>query len=244
MTFEGKYALVTGTSSGIGRETARLLAQRGANVACVDVVPAGLESLREELKQYGHEVLTYECNVADYDRVNEVAADLLAKWGRLDILINNAGIWRCDGGPFAKSTPEMWKKKIDVNCYGVLYFCRAFINPMIEQRSGVIINVASVAGMYGIANLADYSLTKGGVIAFSKALAREVAAYGVRVNSMSPGNVTPIDDPDNPGYKPLSYMDRGGRPIECAELLCFMASDEASWLDGENYVADGCRRKI
>ena len=240
MDFQGKFALVTGTSQGIGRDTARLLAQGGAAVACVDMNEEGLVTLRDELTQYGHPVLTYTCDVSDEARVREIAADVLAKWGRLDILINNAGLWRCDIMPFVESTPAMWKRKIDVNIYGVMYFCHAFLPSMLEHKYGVIVNIASVAGMYGNANMADYSLTKGGVIAFSKALAREVADKGIRVNAMSPGNISNV----RLDHSTLSYMDRSGDPVECARLICFMASDEASWLSGENYVADGCRRKI
>ncbi len=240
MEFEGKLALITGASIGIGRATARILAERGADVVIVDIDEAGLTALKAELDGYGRAVCAYTCDVSDEDRVNEIASEVLARFGRLDILVNNAGIFRDNNIPFVEQNSNIWRRKIDVNIMGTLYFTYAFLPSMLEREYGKIINLASVAGKYGIANMADYSLTKGAIIAFSKGLAREVAAKGVLVNTVSPGNI-------GEGYHSpsrLAYMDRNGRPEEVAELICFVASDRASYLSGEDYVVDGCRKKI
>jgi NAD(P)-dependent dehydrogenase (short-subunit alcohol dehydrogenase family) len=142
--------------------------------------------------------------------------------------------------PFAQSESAHWRKKIDINIYGTLYFTRGVINSMLEQNYGRIINIASVAGTYGLANMVDYSLTKGAILAFSKALAREVTGSGVLVNTVSPGNINP-----DPNFTPKSsYMNRSGHPRECAEAICFLASDKASFISGCDYVVDGCRRKL
>lgn len=239
-SFEGKTVLVTGASQGIGAAAAKLFAEGGANVVIVDINETQLIALQEELVQNGSSVLALKCDVSVEEEVYSVVEKANAQFGNIDILINNAGIFRVDRGPFAESKTEYWKKKIDINIYGTLYFCRAVINQMIEKKWGRIINIASVAGTYGIANMADYSLTKGAILAFSKALAREVAPFGVLVNTVSPGNI----NPDVAFLPQSSYMNRSGLPKECAEMICFLASDNASFCCGCDYVVDGCRKKI
>ena len=239
--FSGKAALVTGAAVGIGRATALMLAQRGADaVIIIDIDEAGLLAVKKSIEDMGVRTLSYVCDVADEQRVGEIAWDVLDKLGRLDILINNAGIFRNDNIPFVEQNSSIWRRKVEVNIMGTLYFTYAFLPSMLEHKYGKIINLASVAGKYGIANMADYSMTKGAILAFSKGLAREVAADGVLVNTVSPGNI-------GEGYHSpsrLAYMDRNGRPEEVAELICFIASDRASYLAGEDFVVDGCRKKI
>lgn len=238
--FEDKIALVTGAAVGIGRATSLMLAERGADVIIVDIDESGLEAVRAQIAALGVRVSSFVCDVSDEQRVNEIAAQVLAEYGRLDILVNNAGIFRDDNIPFVEQNSSIWRRKVDVNIMGTLYFTYAFLPSMLERGYGKIINLASVAGKYGIANMADYSMTKGAILAFSKALAREVAKKGVLVNTVSPGNI-------GEGYHSpsrLAYMDRNGQPSEVAELICFVASDRASYLAGEDFVVDGCRKKI
>ena len=238
--FSGKVALVTGAALGIGRATAQMLAERGADVIVVDIDEAGLRDVEQKIREMGLSVSSYVCDVADEDRVNETARDVLSKYGRLDVLVNNAGIFRDDNVPFVEQNSSIWRRKVEVNVMGTLYFTYAFLPSMLEHGYGKIVNLASVAGKYGIANMADYSMTKGAILAFSKALAREVADKGVLVNTVSPGNI-------GEGYHSpsrLAYMDRNGTPSEVAELICFVASDRASYLAGEDFVVDGCRKKI
>ena len=239
MDFTGKTAFVTGASTGIGRAVAILLAEHHANLILADMDYEGLNAVREELAPHGVRIEIYQCDVSDEARVNEVCRDALEKFGKIEILVNNAGIWRgfC---PFAESDSAVWRRKIDVNILGTLNCTRALIGGMIENRWGRIINIGSVAGVYGISGMADYSMTKGAVIAFTTALAKEVTDKGVLVNCVSPGNVS--DDPSaNPA---LSFMNRSGSNREMANLICFLASDEASYIAGQNYVIDGCRKKM
>lgn len=240
MNFTGKTAIITGASQGIGFETAKKLAQGGADVVIIGSNSDRLQKAQQEIEQFGHEVICEVCDVSDEAKANEIVKKTLEHFGKVDILVNNAGIYRENRGPFAESQSDTWRRKIDVNIYGTLYYTRAVINSMIERRSGRIINIASVAGTYGIANMADYSLTKGAILAFSKALAREVSQYNVLVNTVSPGNINP-----DPNFLPQSsYMNRSGHPAECAAAICFLASNEASFISGVDYPVDGCRKKL
>lgn len=241
MDFTGKIALVTGAAFNIGFETAKLFAENDIEtIIAVDLNESGLNTLRDTVITLGKNIEIYTCDVSDEKHVDYVVTDVLEKYERVDILVNNAGIYMDDIMPFVESVPDMWKKKININIYGTLYFIHKLLPTMIKHRYGHIVNIASVAGMYGKPTMADYSLTKGGIIAFTKALAREVAQYGVLVNAVSPGNINP-----NPDHAPsLSYLNRSGSPRECAEMICFIASDRASFAVGENYVVDGCRKYI
>lgn len=240
MDFTGKTALITGASMGIGRATALEFAEFHADVVLLDVNYEGLEKVREEIKPYGVRVEIYECDISDEARVNEVCADAIQKMGKIDILVNNAGLWR-GACAFAESDSAVWRRKFDVNVLGTMYMTRALINPMIERGWGRIINIASVAGVYGIANMADYSATKGALISFGVALAKEVTEKGVLVNTVSPGSVS---NGEEPAPTPLSFMGRTGTHRENANLICFLASDEASYISGQNYLIDGCRKKM
>ena len=232
-----KVALVTGAGRGIGLETARLLIENQIRTIIVDCNEEFLEKAKEDLDSDLAEV--YCVDVTDEERVNGLCAEILGKYGVVDILINNAGIFRPDRGPFCESKSEHWRKKIDCNIYGTLYFTRALINPMIEQRQGAIVNLCSVMADYGTKNMVDYSLTKGAIKSFTIALSKEVAEYNVRVNCVSPGNI----EPDN-RYPEMSYMNRSGSYKECAEVVYFLASDKASFVTGCNYTVDGGRKKI
>ena len=240
MDFMGKTALITGASVGIGRAAAIEFARHHADLVLLDVDFARLESVKEELSAYPVRVEIYECDISDEAKVNEVCADAILRMGKIDILVNNAGIWRhyC---LFEESESSIWRRKIDVNILGTLYVTRALINPMLERGWGRIINVASVAGVYGNAKMADYSLTKGAIIAFTSALAKEVTERGVLVNAVSPGSVS---DGEETTPSALSFMGRTGSHRENANLICFLASEEASYIAGQNIQIDGCRRKM
>ena len=244
MNFNGKIALVTGAAVGIGRATAIVLAQNGAELVLVDINGEKLEELKNELAAYTDNVLTFVCDVSDESAVCKVVKEAEHTFGRIDILVNNAAIWRC-WASFLDTPVEEWKKFIDVNIMGVVYFTRAVLPGMLANSFGRIINVASVAGVYGNAMMTHYSTTKGAIIAFTKALAKEVADKGVLVNSVSPGSVSTSDNSniDHTQESQLSFMGRTGSDRENANLICFLASDEASYISGQNIQIDGCRKK-
>lgn len=244
MEFNNKIALVTGAAVGIGRATAIQLAQGGASVVIVDVDAEKLAELKEELAEYGDGILPFVCDVSNEAAVYRVVEEALGVFGRIDILVNNAALWRSSTA-FLDTPTEEWRKYIDVNVMGTVYFTKAVLPSMLEHSWGRVINVASVAGVYGNANMAHYSATKGAIIAFTKALAKEVSGKGVLVNSVSPGSVSPSDnyDIDHTQESELSFMGRTGSGRENANLICFLASDEASYISGQNIQIDGCRKK-
>ena len=244
MDFTNKVALVTGAAVGIGRATAILLAQNGAKLVLVDINSEKLEALKAELAEYGDKILTFVCDVSNEQCVYEVAEESLKAFGKIDILVTNAALWRSKSS-FLNTPTEEWKKYIDINVMGTVYFTKAVLPSMLEHSWGRVINVASVAGVYGNANMAHYSATKGAVIAFTKALAKEVTDKGVLVNSVSPGSVSPSDnyDIDHTQESTLSFMGRTGSDRENANLIYFLASDAASYISGQNIQIDGCRKK-
>lgn len=244
MRFENKTAIVTGAAVGIGRAVALKLAQEGANVVLVDVNDKKLSEVKEELKGCTNNVMTFVCDVTDENAVYEIVSKAEKVFGKIDILVNNAALWRC-WAPFTDTPTDEWKKFIDVNIMGVVYFTKAVLPKMIENGYGRIINVGSVAGVYGNANMAHYSATKGALIAMTKSLAKEVADKGVLVNCVSPGSVSPSENKDMNYFEnsELSFMGRTGTDMENANLICFLASDEASYISGQNIQIDGCRKK-
>ena len=245
MNFNGKTAMVTGAAVGIGRATAIKFAQNGANLVLVDINYEKLESVKKEIEEYTDKVLIFKCDVSNVENVNEVVAEAEKEFGKIDILINNAALWR-DRATFVDSPVELWQKYIDINIMGVVYCTKAVLPKMIENKYGKIINIASVAGVYGNAKMTHYSTTKGALIAMTKALAKEVVNDGVIVNAVSPGSVSPADNPDMNFYKEtqLSHIGRTGTDMENANLICFLASDDASYIIGQNIQIDGCRKKL
>ena len=236
MNFAGKVALVTGATKGIGKAVTDIFIRQGGTVIAVGLNGSALEALKEE---YGEKLLSYQCDVADEQAVRDLVKAAIDKTGRIDIMINNAGIYMEDKAPFVQQNSSIWKKKIDINILGTLYMTHAVLPHMIAQRGGRIVNVASVAGIYGIRDMVDYSLTKGAILSFTTSLAREVGEYNITVNAVSPGNINTYND-----LPELSYMNRSGTPEECANVIAFLASDEASFVSGSNYVVDGSRKKI
>jgi len=244
MDFKGKTALVTGASVGIGRATALKIARDGAKVILCDVNFEKLESVKKEIEEYTKDVLIYDCDVSDEQKVCSIVKDAEEKFGGIDILVNNAALWRC-WSSFVNTPTDEWRKFIDINIMGVVYMTKAVLPKMLEKKYGRIINVASVAGVYGNANMVHYSATKGALISMTKGLAKEVADKGITVNSVSPGSVNDSSDPDINSFQTseLSFMRRTGTNAENASLICYLASDEASYISGQNIQIDGCRKK-
>ncbi len=240
MNFKNKTALITGAAVGIGRAAAIKFAENGAGLVLLDLDFEKLKSVKDELSKYTDNVKIFKCDVSDETRINEIAKEV----GTVDILVNNAALWRC-WSEFVDTPTDEWKKFLDVNIMSVVYMTRAYLPGMIERKWGRIINIASVAGVYGNANMVHYSATKGALISMTKALAKEVSDKGVTVNSVSPGSVSPATNPDvnYTEESTLSFMGRTGSGMENANLICFLASDEASYISGQNIQIDGCRKK-
>ena len=254
MDFTERVVLITGAAVGIGRATAMKFAENGAKLVLIDLNCEKLEGLKEELtREFGgkcgltsDDIMLFPCDISDENAVEEVVRKAQDYFGRADILINNAAIWKAWKIPFVETDSSGWKRMVDINILGTMYASKAVLPSMIQRGYGRIINIGSVAGVYGNANMACYSMTKGAVIAFTKALAKEVTEKGILVNCVSPGSVNSSEDPDVNAYKPteLSFLGRTGTDMENANLICFLASEEASYISGQNIQIDGCRKKM
>lgn len=243
MNFAGKTAFVTGAATGIGRASAVKLAQNGAKVVIADINDAKLAEVKKEIEKYTKDVIAEKCDISDEIQVREAVKKSMDAFGKIDILINNAALWR-DCSSVLETSSEMWHKYFDVNVFGTVYCIKAVLPKMLENGYGKIINVSSIAGVYGKADMAHYSATKGAVISLTKALAKEVIGSGVCVNCVSPGTVSPAENPDMDYYKSdeRSYAGRTGTDNENASLICFLASDDADYIVGQNIQIDGCRK--
>jgi len=242
---KNKVAMITGASVGIGRAVALQMAEKGSKLVLLDTNEEMLTKLQEELKAYNTEVLTFVCDVSSEESVNGAVSAAIEKFGSIDILINNAAIWRVRS-VFWQTSIETWRKLIDVNVMGVIYCTNAVLPKMIENGYGRIVNVASVAGVYGNAKMSAYSATKGALISMSQALAKEVIDMGIIVNCVSPGTVSPSDcrDIEFTQETTLSYAGRTGSDRENADLICFLASEKNGYVVGQNIQIDGCRKLL
>jgi 3-oxoacyl-[acyl-carrier protein] reductase len=238
----GKVAIVTGAGQGIGKEIALQLAASGAKVALIDITDRIFDVLKE-IKGRGGDGLAIKCDVSSWDDVHRAVGQVLERLDRIDILVNNAGIYPFR--PFVEMSEQDWDKVLDINLKGVFNFTRAVLPKMIEQRSGKIINIASIAGsVVGFTNLVHYSASKAGIIGFTRSLALEVAQYNINVNAISPGPI------ETPGTKVLNKelydqirraipLGRWGRPEDVANLVLFLASDKSNFITGQNIIIDG-----
>jgi len=232
---EGKVSIVTGAGQGIGAATALKFAQEGAVVIVCDVNPANVDSVVTQCQAAGAEAYGFTMDVTQRTQVDDVVKQVLQRCGRIDVLVNNAGITQ--DARLQKMTEEQFDRVVDVNLRGVFHCTQAVSDTMVAQGSGVILNASSVVGIYGNFGQTNYAATKFGVIGFTKTWSRELGPKGVRVNAVAPGFVsTPILQtiPE----KVLEEMEhkvplgRLGRPEEIANVYAFLASDEASYVNG------------
>jgi 3-oxoacyl-[acyl-carrier protein] reductase len=242
---EQKVAIITGSARGIGRATAWELAAVNMTTIIADRDREPAEVVAAELRDAGFAALAVAVDVSQRGSVAEMAATVLAAYGRIDVLVNNAGI----AGRTASLldvTDEDWDEMMAVDLKSVYLCCQAVLPTMIERRSGAIVNVASVAGKEGNPNMVPYSTAKAGVIGLTKALAKEVAAFGIRVNAVAPAVIeTEILrqlTPEQVEYmKTRVPLARLGQPAEVAAVIGFLASERASFVTGQCYDVSGGR---
>lgn len=239
MRFTGRTAIVTGAAGGIGKATALQFAQEGANVAIVDIDREKLERVAEDIRAAGGTVSAFVANITQNAEVKAVVAQVLATYGQIDILVNNAGAGWHKMVPFKDIPDGSWEWILDVNIKGTLYFTHAVLDHMVTRKYGKIINLSSVAASVGIPKLAVYAATKGAVVSFTKSLAMELGPSQINVNCVSPGMVALETEPPSPCN--LTFLGRKGYPREFAVVIAFLASDEASFITGAEYLVDGGR---
>ncbi|MBR8317341.1 beta-ketoacyl-ACP reductase [Burkholderia dolosa] len=242
MRLKGKVAIITGAGQGIGAATALKFAEEGAAVALCDLSAEAIASVVEDCRTVGATAVGFSVNVANRDSLDEMVASVLAQFGRIDVLVNNAGITR--DARLQKMTLEQFDHVIDVNLRGVFHATQAVIDCMLEQKSGVVLNASSVVGIYGNYGQTNYAAAKFGVIGFTKTWSREFGPKGIRVNAVAPGFVeTPILStvPDEVLEKMRNQVPlrRLGKPAEIANIYAFLASDEASYVNGAVIEASG-----
>jgi 3-oxoacyl-[acyl-carrier protein] reductase len=243
MKLEGKAALVTGASRGIGREIALELARQGADVA---VNYSGSEAkayeVVEEIKALGRKAFAIQCNVADSESVSNMVKVTIENFGRLDILVNNAGITK--DNLLMRMKEDEWDDVININLKGVFLCTKAVTRQMMKQRSGRIINISSIVGVSGNPGQANYVAAKSGVIGLTKTAAKELASRGITVNAVAPGFITTdmtdklADDLKAEMLKqiPLAKL---GEPQDVAKVVAFLASDDSRYMTGQTLHVDG-----
>lgn len=241
MSLNGKTALVTGASRGIGRAIALRLAEDGANVAVIYAGSADkAEAVVNEITALGVNAKAYRCNVADSAAVNETVKAVTNDLGKIDILVNNAGITR--DGPMLRMKDEDFDAVLDTNLKGAFNMIRACYSGFIRKKSGRIINISSVSGIMGNAGQANYSASKAGVIGLTKSVARELASRSITCNAVAPGFIQ-TDMTENLGdNNPLLNsipLGRMGKPEDIAAAVAFLASDSAAYITGEVLKVDG-----
>jgi 3-oxoacyl-[acyl-carrier protein] reductase len=239
---EGKTAVVTGASRGIGRAIALRLARDGANIAGLDIKEELLEETGALVREQSVEFLPITADVTDFDEMKEAVGRVTDSFDSLDILVNNAGITR--DNLLIRMSDEDWKAVLSVNLTGVFNGVKAVARPMMRQRSGRIVNIASVVGMIGNAGQANYSASKGGVIALTKTAARELASRNVNVNAVAPGFIRTamtdeLSDEARDGALSQIPFGRFGEPEDVAAVVAFLAGPDSSYLTGQVVRVDG-----
>ncbi|MBS0263822.1 MAG: 3-oxoacyl-[acyl-carrier-protein] reductase [Planctomycetes bacterium] len=241
--FEGRTALVTGGSRGIGRAIVKALAQAGAKVAFVYQSNAqAADELVAELTAQNLVVKAYQADVRNKEAADQVVQQVVEAWGKIDILVNNAGIVR--DTLLAMMSPEQWHDVIDTNLTSVFNFCQAVTRPMMSARYGRIINMSSVAAEFGNKGQANYAASKGGIEGFTRCLAKELASRGVTVNAVAPGFIetdmtVAVRNAAEAEIKKAIPAKRLGQPDDIANAVLFLASEAASYITGQSLKVDG-----
>ncbi len=241
---EGKVAIITGASRGIGKGMAEKFAEQGAHVAFTYLSSEEkAKKLEEELGAYGVTAKGYKSNAAQYDAAEKLIADVLQDFGgRIDVVINNAGVTR--DNLLMRMTEEMWDEVMDTNLKSVFNMTKAVQRTMLKQRSGSIVNLSSVVGVKGNAGQANYSASKAGILGFTRSVALELGSRNIRCNAIAPGFIEtemtgalPEDTVNE--WRQAIPLKRGGTPDDVANLAVFLASDMSAYITGQTIHVDG-----
>ncbi len=243
MLLENQVAIVTGGTKGIGKAICLLFAEQGAKVVAnfsKDGVAA--ENLKKEAESRGLSVGLYKADVTQVDQVKAMVEETSAQYGKIDILVNNAGLVRDNF--LMLMSDEDWESLVRMNLTSLFYCCRIVIRKMIPRRKGKIINIASISGIMGTPGQANYAATKGGMISFTKSLARELGSFNIHVNAVAPGLIESEVVSKMPKEKleaivKSSSLGRIGKPEEVAQAVLFLASEHSNYITGQIIVVDG-----
>ncbi|MDE7154200.1 MAG: 3-oxoacyl-[acyl-carrier-protein] reductase [Muribaculaceae bacterium] len=240
---EGKTALITGAARGIGKAIALKFASEGANVAFTDIViDENGKATEAEIAAFGVKAKGYASDASNFEATKEVVAEIKKEFGSIDILVNNAGITK--DGLLLRMSESDWDRVIGINLKSAFNFTRNVIPVMFSQRSGSIINMASVVGVHGNAGQANYAASKAGMIALAKSVAQEMGPRGIRANAIAPGFIetamtAALPDAVRDEWKKKIPLRRGGKPEDIADVATFLASDLASYVTGQVIQVDG-----
>ena len=240
---EGKVALITGAARGIGKAIALKYAQEGCNIAFTDlVIDENGKKTEAEIAAFGVQVKGYASNAADFEACHNVVAEVVKDFGRLDILVNNAGITK--DGLMMRMSEAQWDAVIGVNLKSAFNFVHAVTPVMMRQRTGSIINMASVVGVHGNAGQSNYSASKAGMIGLAKSIAQELGSRGIRANAIAQGFIitdmtAALSDEIREEWCKKIPLRRGGTPEDVANIATFLASDMSSYVSGQVIQVDG-----
>ncbi len=239
---ENKIALVTGAARGIGQSIALQLAADGADLALCDVKAEWLDDTASKVKALGRRAEVYAMDVANGAAVGEAVARVAADFGRIDVLVNNAGITR--DTLLVRMTEEDWDAVLNVNLKGAFLVTKAVVKYMMKQRSGAIVNIASVVGIMGNAGQANYTASKAGLIALTKTTAKELGSRNIRVNAVAPGFIRTamtekLPEPVKESMLKMVPLGRFGEPEDVAKAVAFLSSDQSAYVNGQTLAVCG-----
>jgi 3-oxoacyl-[acyl-carrier protein] reductase len=239
---DGKKAVVTGAGRGIGKAIALTLAQAGADVVCLSRTQANVDETATEIRDLGRQAWAFAVDVADAASSQEAATAILKETGSIDILVNNAGVTRDD--LLMRMSEEAWDTVMDTNLKGAFTLCKAFARTFMKQRSGRIINIASVIGLMGNAGQANYAASKAGLIGFTKSIARELSSRGVTCNAIAPGFIetdmtAALNESQRQAILEKIPLNRLGQVEDIAQAVVYLAGPGAGYITGQVLTVDG-----